>query len=81
MGIGTIEVAFLVLVTLTATAIVMATKRRWIAVVPAFFLIAICVSPSDIVSTLLIGVPNCVLFLVALKCLSANGDRHAGSAT
>ena len=81
MGISIVEVAFLVLVTLATALTIMATKRRWAVVVPAIFLIAVCVSPSDIVSTLLIGVPNCVLFVVAFKCLAIDGDRPAGSAT
>jgi Sec-independent protein secretion pathway component TatC len=80
MGIGILEIAFLVGVTIATALTVMATKRRWVAVVPAFFLIAIFVSPSDIVSTLLIGVPNCVLFVLAFRYFAADGDRHAGSA-
>ena len=80
MGIGIVELAFLVLVTLATALTVMATKRCWVVVVPAFFLIAVLVSPSDIVSTLLIGVPNCVLCVVALRYFATESDRHAGSA-
>ena len=80
MGIGIVEIAFLVLVTLATALTVMATKRRWVVVVPAFFLIAVFVSPSDIVSTLLIGVPNCILFVLAFRYFATDGDRQAGSA-
>ena len=80
MGIGIVEVAFLVLVAFATAVTVMAAKRRWVEVIPAFFLIAVLVSPSDIVSTLLIGVPNCVLCVVALRYFAAESDRHAGSA-
>ena len=43
-------------------------------------LIAVMVSPSDIVSTLLIGLPNCVLFALAFKYFASDSRRHAGPA-
>ncbi len=80
MSIGIVEIAFLVLVALAAALTAMATKRRWVAMIPAFFLIAVVVSPSDIVSTLLIGVPHCLLFVGAFKHFVTNGDRQTSSA-
>ena len=67
MGIGIVEIVFLVVVALATVLIVATTKRRWVLVVPAFFVVAVLVSPADLVSTLVIGVPNCVLFVVALR--------------
>jgi Sec-independent protein secretion pathway component TatC len=77
MGIGIVEIGFLFLVTLVTALTVKATKRRWLVVFPVFFLIAVVVSPADLFSTLLIGLPNCVLFALAFKYFAGDSGRHA----
>ena len=79
MGIGIVEIVFVVVVALVTALIVATTKHRWLVVVPAFFVVATLVSPADLVSTLLIGVPNCVLFVVAFRYFAPVNERPAGS--
>jgi Sec-independent protein secretion pathway component TatC len=67
MSVGIVEVALLVVVTLATAIIVRATKVRWLVVVPAYYLVAVLVSPPDAISGLLIAIPNIALFALAFR--------------
>ncbi len=80
MSVGVVEVAFLLAVTIGARVAVTRTKQRWIGAIPLFFLFATLISPADIASTLLIGLPNCVLFVIIVRryaSRSVNGSDAA----
>jgi len=63
MSVGTLEIAFLAVATVALGIAAVATKRRWLAAFPLFFVVAALVSPADLMSTLLIAIPNCALGL------------------
>lgn len=70
MGVGAIELAFVVLVFPICAALAASSKRKWLAVIPFFFLVAAVTSPADPASMLIIGVPNVVVFAFAFCRLS-----------
>ena len=74
MGIGFVELALFFLVTACVVVAVKLTKRRWLFGLPAFFVVAMACSPADPASTLLIAVPCCCIYTLALlKTKPANG--------
>ena len=79
MGLGILEIGLLVLTTLVTCLIVKLTKQRWLLAFPGFFLIAAVVSPADIFSMLIIGLPNCLLFALVFKLFA--GRRAAEPTT
>ncbi|QDU40455.1 hypothetical protein Mal4_48120 [Maioricimonas rarisocia] len=80
MGIGTAEIAFILVVTLASAAAAFVGKQREVPVLAAFCLIAVLVSPADLFSALLIAGPNCLLYLLATKYRSPGLDHHTSSA-
>ena len=78
MSVGVVEIGFLLVVAVGAWVAVARTKQKWMGAIPLFFLFATLTSPSDIVSTLLIGLPNCVLFVIVVRryaLRSVNGSN------
>ena len=74
MGIGILEIALLFIVTACVAVAVVMTKRRWLLGLPVYFVIATLCSPADPLSTVLIAVPCCLVYVFALLATSpANG--------
>lgn len=67
MSIGLVEFVGLFVVALVSLLLFARWKQRWILMLPAFYLVAMLLPPPDIVSTLLIAVPNCVLFACGMR--------------
>ena len=75
MGIGIVELVLFLFVTACVLVGVVLTKRRWLLGLPALFVVAMVFSPADPASTLLIAVPCCCIYSLALlKSKPANGQ-------
>lgn len=66
MAIGILEVGLLVSAVVPAVAVAVWKRNwRWLGL-PGFFVVAALFSPADPASTLLIAVPSCCLYGLAL---------------
>ena len=81
MSIGAVEIGLFLLVVVGTVVAVRRTGRRWLGVLPLFLLIAAAFSPADVLSTVLIAVPNALLCGVAVRLAQlANPNNSATSA-
>lgn len=62
MSVSINEIILVALVGLVCWGIVKRTQQRWIGAIPLFLVFAALTTPADPVSTLIVGVPNCVLY-------------------
>jgi len=76
MGIGTTEIAFLLVVAVATLVATVVYLQRTTLVLAVFCLIAVLVSPADLMSTLLIAVPNCLLYLFATGASGRGVNSH-----
>lgn len=62
MSVSINEIVLVALVGLVCSAIVRKTQKRWMGAFPLFLAFAALTTPADPISTLIVGVPNCVLY-------------------
>lgn len=67
MNIGIVEVAFVLIVMLLTVLAVWKTKLRWLGALPLFAVVATVASPADIASTVVIAIPNGIVYVVAVS--------------
>ncbi len=61
MSVGAIELLFVVTCFMVSVPVWLAKGPRWIVIIPFFFLVAMLTTPADVVSLLLVGIPNAVV--------------------
>ncbi|QDT33027.1 hypothetical protein [Thalassoglobus polymorphus] len=61
MSVGAIELLFVIICFAISIPVWLMRGPRWIAIIPFFFLVAMLTTPADVVSLLLVGVPNAVV--------------------
>lgn len=76
MGISVNEIVLVLMMAAIAVGFVRVTGRRWIAVLPLAGLVAALMSPSDVVSTLMIALPNFALMALAVRLGNPPTDRR-----
>ncbi|MCA9074201.1 MAG: hypothetical protein KDA93_04145 [Planctomycetaceae bacterium] len=79
MSVSVNEIVLVAIVGLACWAIVKRTQRRWIGAIPLFVLLAALTTPADPVSTLIVSVPNCLLYGIIVGRYASDGA--AGSKT
>ncbi|MBM83876.1 MAG: hypothetical protein CMJ78_25250 [Planctomycetaceae bacterium] len=67
MGIGALEIALILIAAMFCELTVRKTKQHWLRLIPVFVMIAAVASPADLLSTLMIAVPNVILYCFAMR--------------
>lgn len=66
MAVGAVELLLLAIVGTSILFAIIVTKKRWMLGLLGYFVIAALFTPADPLSLLLIAVPSCCIYTIAL---------------
>lgn len=61
MTVGVQELAFVFILFAICVPLGIIKRKCWIAFLPLFFVVAMCTTPADLISLLMVGIPNAVI--------------------
>ena len=75
MSIGMIEAIVVLGLSVICLPVGLSRKQWWLTAIPLYFAIAMCVTPADVVSLLIVAIPNAILGTILLRL--SEKSRHA----